>query len=166
MTRLSSAGARGGPLKIRRKTTGLIVLALVVIALLIAVPNLIEARKHGNEAGAIGDLKAIGTAQARFRAEDLEGDGKLDYGTLEELAAAGLLDEALASGTKRGYTFSVHVPAATPEYLWMAVANPVEVGETGERHFATNHEGVTFYTTSGPLAVTSDAAMPGGMSAS
>ena len=153
-------------MKTRRKTIGLIVLAVAAIGFLIAIPNLIEARKHGNEAGAIGDLKRIGTAQSLFREGDLEGDGKLDYGTLEELAAAGLLDEALASGTKRGYTFSVFVPSATPEFLWMAVANPVEVGATGDRHFATNQQGVTFYTTNGPVAPTSDATLPGGMASS
>jgi Ca-activated chloride channel family protein len=51
------------------------------IAAAVAIPNTIEARKHGNEAAAIGALKTLNTSQTLFREGDKEGDGTLDHTT-------------------------------------------------------------------------------------
>ena len=67
----------------------MIVIAIIAIIAAIAIPNLIEARKNGNETAAIGALKTLGSAQALFRESDKENDGNLDYGTLSELASLG-----------------------------------------------------------------------------
>ena len=67
----------------------MIVIAIIAIIAAIAIPNLIEARKNGNETAAIGALKTIGTAQSLFREADKEADGNLDYGSLAELSTAG-----------------------------------------------------------------------------
>src|SRR5581483_1965444 len=82
--------------------------AVIGILVAIALPGFLEARKHGNEASAIGALKTIAIAEAIFRESDLEQDGNLDYGMLSELAAATsrgkpLIDAELGSGTKQGY---------------------------------------------------------------
>jgi hypothetical protein len=111
-------------------------------------------RHVGNEVAAIGALKTIGSAQALFREADKEGDGNLDYGTLFELGEAGtsgLIDSVLASGTKQGYYFQAGYGLQTSEFLWFATAEPAIPGTTGDRYFATNQEGVIFYTTSGPF---------------
>ncbi len=106
----------------------------------------VQARKHGNEASAIGALKTIATSQALFREGDKEQDGNLDYATLAELDRTKLIDSVLGSGTKQGYQFEVHPVPGTPEFLWYAVARPTAPGTTGERYFYTNQAGVIFYS--------------------
>src|SRR5205814_1086163 len=83
----------------------MIVIAIIAIIAAIAIPNLLQARKHGNEASAIGALKTIGTCEAMFREGDKERDGNLDYGMLSELSRTNLVDTVLGSGTKQGYLF-------------------------------------------------------------
>ncbi|RMG13089.1 MAG: prepilin-type N-terminal cleavage/methylation domain-containing protein [Planctomycetota bacterium] len=140
----------------------MIVIAIIAIIAAIAIPNLIEARKNGNETAAIGALKTIGTSQSLFREADKEGDGNLDYGTLAELASAGggstvgLIDSVLGAGTKNGYLFSASYGAQTSEFLWFAVANPALPQTTGDRYFCANQEGVTFYTVSAAFAYNTD----------
>ncbi len=126
----------------------------------IAIPNLISARGGGNETGAIGALKTIGTAQSLFREADKEGDGNLDYGTLAELEnpggrGFGLVDSILGSGTKNGYLFEATYGSTTSEFIWFATARPAIPTVTGDRYYVTNHEGVTFYTSSGPFKLNS-----------
>ena len=124
----------------------MIVIAIIAIIAAIAIPNLIQARMHGNEASAIGGLKTIGTSQAIFREGDKEQDGDLDYGMLSELGSTKLVDSILASGTKQGYLFQATYAFATSEFRWFAVANPQVRGKTGNRSFATNMSGVIFYS--------------------
>ncbi len=140
-------------------------LCFVALIAAIAIPNLIEARKNGNETAAIGALKTIGAAQALFREADKESDGNLDYGTLNELAGGnggmGLVDSVLGSGKKQGYLFQASYSAATSEFLWFATANPTKPGTTGDRYFATNHEGVTYYSATAPIPMnTGDCSFP------
>lgn len=139
----------------------MIVIAIIAIIAAIAIPNLIEARKHGNEAAAIGALKTLSTAQTLFREGDKDQDGELQYGTLTELANANLIDTVLGSGSKQGYVFGCGPATDTGAadehtFLWFATANPAAVGTTGDRYFATNHAGVIYYTGTGPIAVNAD----------
>jgi hypothetical protein len=112
------------------------------------VTGLIAPRKNGNESAAIGALKTIGTSEAIFREGDKDGNGVLDYGSLELLSKTGLVDSVLGSGTKQGYVFSAHVSTKTPEFLWYATAFPATPGTTGDRYFFINQSGVIFYGTS------------------
>src|SRR5262245_7180736 len=93
----------------------MIVIAIISIIAAIAIPNLLAARKHGNEANAIGALKAIATAETMFNQKDADGDGNLDYGMLSELNNTQLLDSVLGSGTKSGYLFEVSYSYTTSE---------------------------------------------------
>jgi prepilin-type N-terminal cleavage/methylation domain-containing protein len=129
----------------------MIVIAIIAIIMAIAIPNLIQARKNGNETAAIGALKTISSAEAIFREGDKEGDGRNDYGTLSELSATQLIDSVLGSGTKQGYVFQAGYSTATSEFLWFAVANPVVSFYGGARYFEVNESAVIFYTTVGYL---------------
>jgi type IV pilus assembly protein PilA len=129
----------------------MIVIAIIAIIAAIAIPNLIQARKHGNEASAIGALKTIATSQAIFREGDKEQDGNLDYGMLSELNNTKLIDSVLGSGTKQGYLFQGCYSYSTSEFLWFALANPAIAGTTGDRYFNTNQAGVIFYSTANNL---------------
>jgi DUF2950 family protein len=56
----------------------------------VAIPNLLSPRSGGNEAAAIGALKAISHAQLLYREQDKDGDGTLNYAaSLEELINTG-----------------------------------------------------------------------------
>jgi hypothetical protein len=118
--------------------------AVTAIIAAIAIPNLTQARKHGNEATAIGALKTIGVCEAIFREGDKDQNGKLDYGTLAQLNQTRLVDSVLGSGTKQGYHFQVQ-PGTDTEFYWWAVAHPAVPGTTGDRVFFTNQKGVIYY---------------------
>jgi len=110
-----------------------------------------EARRHGNEAAAIGALKTITTAQALFREGDKDNNEVFDYAAdLATLGKTQLIDEVLASGTKQGYRFELCRGSEAPEFLWMAVASPVD--GTG-RHFVINQSGVIYYSNEAPFAL-------------
>ncbi|MCW5767008.1 MAG: hypothetical protein KIT68_13660 [Phycisphaeraceae bacterium] len=122
----------------------------------IALPNLIEARKHGNEAVAIGSLKTVSTAQVVFREGDKDRDGVRNYAA--DLAALGdtsLIDPVLGTGVKQGYAFEL----VGTDDAWMALASPVAPGTTGDRYFVTNHEGIVYYAFT-PLHFTADLSIP------
>ena len=129
----------------------------------IAVPNLIEARKQGNEAAAIGALKTISTSQMLYREGDKDADGELDYGTLTELGQHDLIDSVLASGTKQGYFFEVRVSPDNPEFEWAAIANPAVPGTTGDRAFFISHMGVVYFSPKAPVALGDGTEPPTGM---
>lgn len=124
----------------------MIVIAIIAIIAAIAIPNLIEARKHGNEAAAIGALKTINTSQTLFREGDKDGNSRLDYGSLLQLSDTTLIDGVLGSTLKQGYVFACQPASTTPEFLWFATANPASPTTTGDRYFCTNHAGVIYYT--------------------
>ena len=138
----------------------LVVSAVVVCALFglfavgaaFAIPNLIEARVHGNEAAAIGALKTITTAQSLFREGDKESDTNYDYGSLQELSDAALIDSVLGSGEKQGYVFTAQANPVTSEFLWTATANPSDPGSTGKRYFAVDQSGVIYCSDTHPIS--------------
>ena len=70
----------------------------VLIVLAIAIPNLMAARNAANEGSAISSLRTIASAELTYQATT----GRGRYGTLSELAQAGLIDAELASGKKNG----------------------------------------------------------------
>src|SRR5262249_39321069 len=135
----------------------MIVIAIIAIIAAIAIPNLIQARKHGNETAAIGALKTIATSQSIFREGDKDGNGTLDYASLAQLSSTQLVDGVLGSGTKQGYLFFCAASTSTSEFLWFAMAKPAVATTTGDRYFETNHAAVIFYTTAGDFVLnTSD----------
>lgn len=108
---------------------------------------------YKSETRAVGALKTISVAQSTFREEDKDRNGALDYAdSLRALRDASLISDTLGAGVRGGYRFYVQ-RGTESEFVWAATADPVTPGKTGARYFATNHLGVTFYTTSGPIAV-------------
>jgi len=166
----------GGPLPAantaKKMSTGVLVAVIVgalcvltvpvgAIVAAIAIPNLIQARKHGNEASAIGQLKTLNSAQTLFREGDKENDGTLDYGSLSDMGQTGLVDSVLATGRKQGYIFTCQQSPLTPEFLWFATASPAAPGSTGDRWFATNHSGVVYCSDLGPFSCDASCQIPG-----
>jgi type IV pilus assembly protein PilA len=137
----------------------LIVVAIIGIIAAIAVPGLLRARQSGNEASAIGSLRAINSAQATFAAScgagfyspDLVNLGTGPEGTPQ---VNGFVSPDLASATtvsKSGYTVTMSSSGAAataapascnglgPNSVmqgYNATATPVPGG--GSRAFGTN----------------------------
>ena len=141
-----------GPDLMRLVVIGLFALFAIGAAVVLSVPNLVQPPMMNNRSAAIGALKTIYSTQTIFREGDKEGDELLDYGTLQELSDAGLIDPQLGTGTRQGFRFDVRPSTKTSEFLWFAVANPVTPGRTGDIYFCTNHAGVIYFTTTGPPA--------------
>ena len=80
----------------------MIVIAIIAIIAAIAIPNLLEARKHGNETSAVGSLRTVNASQAVY----IERTATQIFGTLENLRAGGYLDDVLGNGAKQGYNFN------------------------------------------------------------
>jgi type IV pilus assembly protein PilA len=133
----------------------LIVVAIIGIIAAIAVPGLLRARIAGNEASAIGSLRAIVSAQADYNglnrgyAPNLESLSPPP--TCTAVSTPFISADLNADGvTKSGYTFDMTfgtgalaapptdvcgLPRATAFY---ATATPETVGGSGTRAFATD----------------------------
>ncbi len=146
----------------------LIVVAIIVILMIVAVPRLRRAQVTGNEASAIGSLRAIHGAQNAF----LNACGSGYYSpSLTNLgrgiggASPGFISEDLSVAdqvTKRGYLVTivpgVPEPTAPPSCnglgagtlvpTYSSLASPFEPGVSGTRWFVTNQGGSIFQNTS------------------
>jgi prepilin-type N-terminal cleavage/methylation domain-containing protein len=154
----------------------LIVVAIIGIIAAIAVPGLLRARMSGNEASAIGSLRAINSAESTF-SSSCGGNGYAP--TLEVLATPPQAGQAafispdlsttgvIKSGfvvTLEGDTGAVTVTtqnstcnaAADSISSYFAHAEPVTVGSTGQRSFATDTRGTIYFLNAGT-------AIPAGM---
>jgi type IV pilus assembly protein PilA len=110
----------------------------------IAIPNLLQARIAANEGSAIHSLRTISAAEMTYQAQFQK------YGTLEELAAASLIDPKLATGTKSGYRFTVELTdesAAAGEFDqspggFAVSCVPVDYRHSGRRSFFVDETSV------------------------
>jgi type IV pilus assembly protein PilA len=147
----------------------LIVVAIIGIIAAIAVPGLLRARMSGNEASAIGSLRAINSSESTYSSSC----GNNGYAVLlADLAtpptgsaagAAGFIspDLALDPTIKSGYSVSVAADtgavnvlvapavtcngAATAMSAYFAESHPVTIGSTGQRSFGTDTRGSIYY---------------------
>ena len=105
----------------------------------IAIPNLLASRRAANEGSAMATLRTLASAETTYQAT--MGEGK--YGTLRELAAGGLIDAKLATGTKNGYNFTIELTTTDLNYPGFAVVGvPITYQSTGTRSFYVDETGV------------------------
>jgi type II secretory pathway pseudopilin PulG len=108
----------------------------------IAIPNLLASRRAANEGSAQSSLRTLHAAEATYQATK----GAGSYGTLSELAAEGLIDSRLATGTKSGYKFTVELTTNETNYPGFAVVGvPMTYGGvegSGVRSFYIDETGV------------------------
>ena len=157
----------------------LMVVAISGIIVAIAVPGLLRVRMSGNEASAIGSLRAVNSGEAAYSSSCASGWYAV---TLEDLFKApagsnqGFISPDLQSNgvTKSGYVVTLAVdlapgtaamspvaacnaPATTPSSSYFADADPITPGGTGTRYFATDTRGTIFYdvvTIVNPITIT------------
>jgi type IV pilus assembly protein PilA len=143
----------------------LIVVAIIGIIAAIAVPGLLRARMSGNEASAIGSLRAINSSQQAFSSSCANGfyaDVLTDLADAPSGGTPFISPDLGASNvvTKSGYTVELDgtIPSPTATLAacngvantalagsYVATADPTSLGSTGTRYFWTNTLG-TIYT--------------------
>jgi type IV pilus assembly protein PilA len=155
----------------------LIVVAIIGIIAAIAGPGLLRARMSGNEASAIGSLRAINSAESTY-SSSCGGNGYAQ--TLADLYAApagstaGFISPDLSTNgvTKSGYVVNVAGDTGAVQILaagaacnnntqpamsaYFAEDHPATPGSTGQRSFATDTRGTIYFNNTG-------AAIPAGM---
>ncbi len=145
----------------------LIVVAIIGIIAAIAVPGLLRARMSGNEASAIGSLRAIGSSQQAFSSSCANG---FYASVLSQLAmppggatGAPFISPDLGAGEpeveKSGYTIDMQpgatgttgtvdacntVSAIQLTTNYYAKADPVSPGSSGGRYFWVNTLGTIY----------------------
>jgi type IV pilus assembly protein PilA len=150
----------------------LIVVAIIGIIAAIAVPGLLRARQSGNEASAIGSVRAINSAEATYAASCGGGGYAQSLADLGKPPVNGqpfigpdLMPTGGPSVTKSGYTVALDPPAGTNVVLAAAStcnvsaadalatyyvhAEPVNVGSTGQRSFASDHRATIYQLPAG-----------------
>jgi len=146
----------------------LIVVAIIGIIAAIAIPGLMRARMSGNEASAIGSMRAINSGQATYAASAAGGGYAVTLPTLAlpcGLAPGGapFLSQDLTTGAsvlKSGYTIVLANGAGgvagpndcngtATSTAYYATAAPATVGTTGQRAFATNNSMTVWQDTTG-----------------
>jgi type IV pilus assembly protein PilA len=156
----------------------LIVVAIIGIIAAIAIPGLLRARMAGNEASAIGSLRAVNSAEGAYSAA---GAGSpysnllVTLGTACPSSSVGFLSTDLSTADpmdKSGFTvgFSAAIgevaqgtdcngAAGLSAYYVTAVPNTF--GTTGNRSFASNTVGTIFYAFSATPTAEADMAAGG-----
>ena len=120
----------------------LIVVAIILIIAAIAIPNLLRSKMAANEASAVGSLRTLNTSSVAFTVTYGNYPTKLsDLGpsSAPTSTAADLIDSALVTGIKSGYTFAYTAAAGNQSYTITAAPTS---SSTGQRYFFTDQSGV------------------------
>lgn len=163
----------------------LIVVAIIGIIAAIAIPGLLRARMAGNEASAIGSLRAINSSQQAYASACAHGNYAASLQELGDQPAAGgaaFISPDLSSGavgssiTKSGFDVSMAgtaSPMTTPENCsddlnganqvvgYYALAS-AQSASTGSRSFWTNTSGTVYQVleADGPFASVDEVGAP------
>jgi type IV pilus assembly protein PilA len=150
----------------------LIVVAIIGIIAAIAVPGLLRARMSGNEASAIGSLRAINSGQASFSSSCAAGGYAVSLVDLvkaptgssqgfispdlnvQDVIKSGYkvrLDPDPAGASNIGGTSVCGNTVTQPVSSYFAKADPVTAGGTGTRYFATDTRGTIWQDTTATI---------------
>jgi len=144
----------------------LIVVAIIGIIAAIAVPGLLRARMAGNEASAIGSLRAINSSNINYMTNCANGSGYAntlivlgapptaggqpfispDLGVASPVVKSGYSISYAGTGTAvNTQTCVTATTTASPAYF--AAAAPVAAGTSGTRYFGTSEAQTIFQDT-------------------
>jgi prepilin-type N-terminal cleavage/methylation domain-containing protein len=156
----------------------LIVVAITAILSAIAVPAMLRARRTGNEAAAIGSLRALNSAESSYATSAGKGGfapllSTLATGCPGSTAAFISPDLAIDPAIKSGYTITM--AAATGSIAgpndcngtvtqtgYYSTAVPIAAGVSGLRAFASSAAGTVFFNPNGSAPTEAQMAPGGG----
>ena len=144
----------------------LIVVAIIGIIAAIAVPGLLRARMSGNEAAAIGSLRAMNSAEASYSSAAGQGGYAILLATLALPCSGGTEgfispDLAADPSTKSGYTITLGDSTNSPMDVaadcngtmsrtgYYGTAVPLQISSTGQRAFSTAAAGTIYFDQTG-----------------
>ena len=150
----------------------LIVVAIIGIIAAIAIPGLLRARMAGNEASAIGSLRAVNSGQAAYSSSCAAGGYATTLADLFKAPAGGtgfISPDLYVNGVvKSGYTVTLAAGAGSAVVttagatcnasgagavsVYFAKSDPQTLNGTGTRFFATDTRGTIFQDTAATLA--------------
>jgi type IV pilus assembly protein PilA len=133
----------------------LIVISIMLILMLIAIPNFSSMKSQANETSARASLRAIYQAEIQYQTNYPSNGFACSLSTLGGSPSAGppspqnaqVIDPALSTGQKSGYTFNiVNCTKVTVNNQDMytsygATAVPQAVGKTGHNGFCIDQQG-------------------------
>ena len=134
----------------------LIVVIIILVIAAIAIPDYLRSRMQAHEASAVASLHAINTAATTYSSTYPDVGFPATLATMGDAAPcvatpaqACLLDEAVAAGTKSGYTFLWTGDGAVPSAAYTITATPAVVGQSGQRMFCSDQTEVIRFDPSG-----------------
>ena len=129
----------------------MVVVMVILVIAAIAIPSLVHARMHANEASALGSMRAVRTAELMYQ------DAYPDEGYADSLVKLGpngsdctrvckmnsclLMDENLAAGLKSGYVFDLAGEGSKPTSAYTLTATPESSGVSGRCSFSSDASG-------------------------
>jgi type IV pilus assembly protein PilA len=129
----------------------LVVVMVILVIAAIAVPNMLQARMRANEAAAVASMNAIHTGELIYANAypDVGYAGNLaDLGshgsncqTTSKSNSCIIMDDALTSGLKDGYTFDLVGDGNHPDANYTLTAAPASAGSTGRCAYTTDESG-------------------------
>lgn len=134
------------------------IIPFIMIVAAIAIPSLLRARIAANEASAVGTVRAITQAEARYKATFPEVGYACD---LSSLGADGdapaspqharIVDDAISSGTHHGYRFAIQncAPPGAAATTYQVVAIPERFNQSGQRAFCADEGGLIKFDSTG-----------------
>lgn len=146
----------------------LIVVVVIGLIAAIATPNLLASRRAANEGSAISSLRTLGGANVTYAATTGNGSyagqaSSVGTSSLDDLAAASLIDRTLQSGKKSGFSYvGDRIPGSATELeTFYFATNPSTASGlvmSGTKRFGVATDGIIrFDATFANLAIPFDA---------
>ena len=133
----------------------LLVIVILGIIAVIAIPNLLNARRAANEGAAVSALRTLFGANMSFASSEGSGryagtPGTVGTSSLAELHSARLIDDLLGIGEKSGYLFvgdSTLATLTSPGTFYFSAnpENPSGILATGTKRFGLVTDGVIHF---------------------
>ena len=129
----------------------LVVVMVILVIAAIAIPSMLQARMRANEAAALASMNVIHTAEAMYSSAypQVGFTGNLAYlgshgsncETTSKTKSCIIMDEALTSGLKSGYTFELIGDGNVPDSSYTLTAAPESPATSGRCIYISTEPG-------------------------
>ena len=142
----------------------LIAVAIIMIIMAVAIPNLEKLKQHTNATAAEGNLKTLSTVLNAYATNypnvgyppTLLALGPPENGSPDSASAANLIDDAMAKAAttaKQGYLYTYTAASGTPCSGYAITASPQS--GAGTRYFFLNQDGAIHFSDGAPATASS-----------